>query len=105
MGTIVDVAGVVVENKSNAKADLSEPFFLRIDTVDGRKLDAPQLYSSSAMQLVRDVPALKVGDSFKCVGYETGGFRGSPEGEFKYVKPYATQGFFFHVEFVVLKTG
>jgi hypothetical protein len=105
MGTILQVTGVVVENKSNAKADESEPFFLRVDTVDGRKLDAPQLFSPSAMQLVRDVPSLKVGDAFKCVGYERGGFRGSPDGEFKYVQPYATQGFFFHIEFVVLKAG
>jgi len=105
MGTIVEVTGVVVENKSNAKADVSEPFFLRVDSVDGRKLDTPQLFSSSAMELIRRVPALKVGDSFKCIGYERGGFQGSPDGEFKYVGPYATQGFYFHVEFVVLKPG
>jgi hypothetical protein len=57
------------------------------------------------MQLIRAVPALKVGDTFKCIGYERGDFRGSPAGEFKYVEPYATQGFHFQVEFVVLKAG
>lgn len=105
MGTIVEVTGVVVENKSNAKADVSEPFFLRVDSVEGRKLDKPQLFSSSAMQLIRGVPALKVGDSFRCIGYERGGFRGSPDGEFKHVEAHATQGFFFNVEFVVLKAS
>ena len=105
MGTIVEVTGVVVENTSKAKADTSEPFFLRIDSVDGRKLESSELFSSSAMELLREVPALKVGDRFKCVGYERGGFRGSPDGEFEYVPARATQGFFFHVEFIVLKAA
>ena len=103
MGTIVEVAGVVVENKSNTKADVSEPFFLCIDTVDGRPLQPRALFSSSEMQLIRHKPSLKVGDRFHCVGYERGEFRGSPPGEFDYVLPYASQGFSFHVDFTVLK--
>jgi hypothetical protein len=99
----LEITGVVVENNSDAKADVSEPFFLRVDTVNGRELEVPQLFSSSNLQLVRKVPALKVGDRFKCAGYERGSFVGSPDGAFKYVEPYATQGFFFELEFVVLK--
>jgi hypothetical protein len=103
LGTIVEVTGTVVENESNAKADVSEPFFLRIEQVNGKPLQTPQLFSSSAMQLIRNIPSLQVGDQFTCVGYERGEFRGSPDGEFEYAQPYATQGFFFWIEFVVLK--
>ena len=105
MGTIVEVTGTVVENESKMKADVSEPFFLRVEEVNGQTLQTPELFSSSAMKLIRRVPSLKIGDHFKCVGYERGEFKGSPDGEFEYVLPYTTQGFFFDVDFVVLKVN
>jgi len=53
--------------------------------------------------LVREVPELKVGDQFRCVGYESGGFEGIPGDAFNYIEPVATQGFHFAVNFVVVK--
>lgn len=103
LGTILEVSGEVVANDSRSKADALEPFFLRIDEVDGRRLEAPQMFSSKDMPLIRKAPDLKVGDTFRCIGYETGAFSGSPDGEFKYVQPYATHRFHFAVRFVVLK--
>jgi hypothetical protein len=105
LGTIVEVSGEVVPNPSKGKADVSEPFFLRVDAVDGRKLQHPQSYPSRYLRLNREVPRLKVGDRFQCVGYESGGYIGIVDGEFDYVPAYAAQGFHFAVEFVVLKTG
>ncbi len=102
-GTIVEVSGVVVENRSRMKADSGEPFFLRVDEVNARKLKTPQLYASTAMPLIREDPALKVGEEFHCIGYERGSFRGSPDGEFDSIESYATQGFHFAVDFVVLQ--
>lgn len=42
LGTIVEVSGEVVGNTSRGKADALEPFFLRIDEVDGVRLKAPR---------------------------------------------------------------
>lgn len=103
LGTVVEVSGQVVANDSRGKADASEPFFLRIDEVDGVKLEAPRSFSSTAMPLIRKRPDLKVGDAFRCVGYETGGFRGLADGEDRFVGPRAGQAFHFAVRFDVLK--
>ena len=103
LGTMCQVTGVVVQNKSNAKADVSEPFFLQINTIDGKKLEIPRLFSSSTMQLKRRVAGLKVGDTFDCIGYETGSYTGAPDGLFDHVESFATQGYFFEVNFVVVK--
>ena len=103
LGTVLTVAGVVVENRSRAKADEGEPFFLRIDAVDGRPLATPVLYAASAMDVARDAPGLKVGDRFRCAGFETGDFRGAADGEFRYVESYADQSFHFAPRFAVLK--
>lgn len=104
LGTIVDVSGEVVANDSRAKADASEPFFLRIEEVDGVRLEAPRSFSSTAMPLIRNVPDLKVGDAFRCFGYETGEFRGLADGEERlFGAPRAGQAFHFAVQFEVLK--
>jgi hypothetical protein len=102
MGTIVEVTGEVVENRSFAKGEATEPFFLRVDTVDGTKLEHPQLYPSSAMPLARKAGLLSVGDPFRCVGYEVGYYHGSPPGEFKYIPSRADFGFGFASKFIVL---
>ena len=98
----MEVSGDIVPNTSRAKADGGEPFFLRINEVDGRKLETPQLFSSAAMPLIHKVRGLKVGGSFRCIGYESGAFQGSPGDVLKYVETYATQGFHFAVHFVVV---
>lgn len=78
LGTIVEVSGKIVPNASRAKADVGEPFFLRIEEVDGRGLAKPCEYSATDMPLHREISGLKVGDSFRCVGYESGRFEGWP---------------------------
>lgn len=103
LGTIIRVSGGVVENASEAKADAGQPFLIRIDSVDGMLLPLPVIFPAADVLRSQEQATLKVGDRFTATGYERGGFRGSPAGEFDYVQPYATYGFHFHTEFVVLK--
>lgn len=104
LGTVVEVSGTVVVNDARAKGHDDEPFLLQVETVDGHKLVEPQAFFSSDMPLIRERPSLKVGDAFKCAGYERGGYQGSPEGESRYVPPYAARAFSFVVDFVVVKS-
>lgn len=103
LGTIVEVSGKVVPNTSRAKVDVGEPFFLRIEQVDGHTLEKPLPYAPSAMPLHREISGLKVGDSFRCVGYESGRFEGLADGESKYVEVRAGQPFHLAPQFEVLK--
>ena len=79
LGTIVEVSVQSCPIR-RAKSDRG-PFFLRIDEVDGRKLEKPWKYLPADMPLDREVRGLKVGDEFRCIGYESGRFRGSPSAE------------------------
>ncbi len=102
LGTIVTVEGVIVKNDSQQKADSGEPFFLSIEKVNGALLKRPVKYPfRTANQWVK-LEEPKVGYKFKYIGYETGGFAGSPEGEFKYVPPYQATGYYFDTSFLVL---
>ena len=102
LGTLVEIAGVVVPNTSRAKADVDLPFLLRVDSVDGRPLTESVIYPyvRAGAGLTLAAPAL--GDSFHYAGYETGGFDGTPAGEARYVPPHADRGYGFLTYFVVL---
>jgi hypothetical protein len=102
LGTIVEAAGEVVANTSRAMIDADVPFFLQINTVDGRDLDKPVLYRFDMANQWVKVKTPKIGDSFRYAGYETGGFGGSPAGEFDYVGEYATTGYGFATRFAIL---
>lgn len=83
-----------------------EPFFLRIDEVDGSKLATPCEYASTAMPLRREVPGLKVGGRFRCIGYESGRFQGLANDPSKYLEKSeisAGQPFHLALQFEVLK--
>jgi hypothetical protein len=102
LGTIVNVSGEVVANDSRAKEDADQPFFLRIDQVDGKKLAKPVRYPFRLANQWVKMPVPKIGQRFEYAGYETGAFQGSPDGEFKYVPAYTSVGFSFVSEFRVL---
>ena len=100
-GTVVEISGEVVPNDSRSKADSATPSFLSITAVNGRALDEPVRYPLAAHEFAK-VPEPRVGDTFRDAGYETGGFFGPPEGEFDHVPGYATTGYGFDTQFVVL---
>ena len=45
----------------------------------------------------------KVGNKFKYIGYETGGFTGVPEKTFDYMPAIATTGYYFTTDFVAVR--
>lgn len=102
LGTIVEITGVAVANTSRAKAEADLPFQLRLNTLDGKPLKESVIYPFVRASTELTLVAPAVGDSFHYVGYESGGFGGSPEGEFHYVAPRTTTGYSFESWFVVL---
>lgn len=102
LGTIMEITGAVVANASRAKAEADLPFVWRVDGVDGHPLKEALLFPVMSAGTGVTLAAPAVGDSFHVVGYETGGFGGAPDGEFKYVPAYPTTGFGFATRFVVL---
>lgn len=103
LGTIVDLRGQVVENRSKEKAYSADRYFFSIVEINGKRIGRTTVFPSSEMQMPKEADDFQVGDSFHCVGYETGGFQGSPESEFNYVPSYATRKFHFGTGIVVLK--
>jgi len=101
LGTIVTVAGTVVPNTSNRKEDLSAPYFLSIESVDGRELDEPVLYRFEAHRRTKVEPP-QIDDRFSYAAYETGEFAGAPEGLWNYMRGYATTGYQFETRLFVL---
>lgn len=102
LGTIVEITGVAVANTSRAKAEADLPFRLRVDTLDGKPLKESVIYPFVRADTELTLAAPAVGDTFHYIGYETGGFTGSPEDEHHYVAPRTTTGYAFETWFVVL---
>lgn len=103
LGTICHLEAKVTANVSKAKVHSAEDYFLQFTTVDGRPLEPGVLFAQSEVTLPRDATPLKIGDTARWVAYETGGYHGSPSGEFDYVQPYATQRFRFSTTVSVVK--
>ena len=76
LGTVISVAGQIIPNSSRAKADVDEPFFVRVEEANGKPLDSPVDYPARVFPLNQHIKSLKVGDAFSCTGYETGGYEG-----------------------------
>ena len=99
----VNASGKAPATAPLIKNDLAEALsIIQSNYIDGKKLDTPVQFQSSAMPLIDKLPNLKVGDNFHCAGYETGEFRGTVKGAFKYEPSVADLGYHFHTHFVVL---
>jgi hypothetical protein len=93
LGTIVTIEGVVADDSYRImRADLGHTL-LRVQTVGGKKLLKEQVFHFGNAPAEIEKP--KVGSKFKYIGYETGGFTGTPQGTFDYVRPFATTGYYF----------
>ena len=97
LGTIAETSGEVVSNTSTAKIDSGLPFFLKITAVNGKPLDPPVLYPPAKYDSGFPL-ALKIGDHFRLVGYETGSFQGAPKGLTNHVPIMATTRYAFTLE-------
>jgi hypothetical protein len=101
LGKIVVVEGVVADDSyRHIKADLGETL-LRITTLNGKQLAEERVFPYRG--LTTEVEKPKVGSKFKFSGYETGGFTGVPAGTFEYTPAFATTGYYFTTNFVVIR--
>jgi len=98
LGTIATVAGTAVANRARTKEAMDAPLLLRIERVNGKRLAHPVLYRFGH----RTMKPPKIGEKFRYVGYETGGYVGSPAGEFKYVPAYTAHSYSFRTSFSIL---
>lgn len=102
LGTIVTIEGTVVgDDYTQLKEDSGETL-LKIEKVDGKKLNKAVVLHVQIIPIV-SVKIPQKGTKFKLAGYETGGFIGIPEGAFKYIPQATTCGFQFEVYFEVIK--
>lgn len=101
LGKICTVEGVVAdEDYRRAKADLGHTL-LRIQAVNGKKLTEECVFHFSPYLAKIEKPT--VGGRFRYVGYETGGFTGTPAGVFDYIPAHCSTGYAFTTDFVVLR--
>ena len=107
LGKIVEVTGVVVENRlKSMKSYVSEPYFIRIESVDRKRLDRPVEFPARDVSpfIAKEVVDRRVGDRYRCFGYETGGFEGPPSRLFDFVPAFATTpSYQFRTQFVEVK--
>ncbi len=104
LGTIVTIRGQVVKNRSRAKAHSDVPFWLEVQSVNGRRLAQPVLFRFPSLRA--DKPKTpQIGDRFAYLAYEGGGFTGTPDGLFDHLDGefYATTSFHFETYLRVLK--
>jgi hypothetical protein len=109
LGTVVEIRGKVVPNTTNEKEYSGEPFFLKVEQVNEKRLTYPTRFRGTDLldgefaALGLNLPHLKIGDSLDFFAYETGGYGGVPFEAFEYGMPLvATNGFHFIRHLVIL---
>ncbi|MGE3804595.1 MAG: hypothetical protein AB7K24_07975 [Gemmataceae bacterium] len=101
LGEIVTVEGVVADEQYRGiKADLGQ-LLLRIQAVNGKQLPNECVFHFLPAWVEIGKPT--VGSRFKYVGYETGGFTGTPARVFDYIPAHCTTGYCFTTSFVALR--
>lgn len=102
LGEVVSIEGIAAdENYTRRKADTGQTL-LRVLAVNGKTLKHEAILPFHPYEGV-EVKKPSVGVRFKYVGYETGGFSGTPEAAFIYVPRVATSGYYFTTSFVILR--
>ncbi|SRR5260370_1176676 len=102
LGEVINIEGLVAdENYTRKKADTGE-LLLRVQAVNGKRLKREVILPFSPFPGA-DLKNPSVGSKFKYIGYETGGFSGTPEKAFDYLPRAATTGYYFRSSFVVLR--
>ena len=102
LGQIIHIKGEVIDLDTGRKMDADVPYWLRIDSVDGKNLATPQHFRYNPHVLGSAPAALRVGDVFSFYAYESGGFSGVVTGEFDLIGPYAWPSYAFNTELIIL---
>src|SRR4029079_5341290 len=86
LGEIVTIEGVFADG-TLTRAKMDDGWILvRIQAVNGKRLKDEQVFHYE--RAAKSSPT--VGSEFKFIGYETGGFTGTPRDAFKYTPPVAS---------------
>lgn len=100
LGTLVEVEAEVFSGTDLPSKSCWGDSLLRIRKLNGRSL--PQAIVTRWKWMVTR-NATELSGNITAVGYESGEFRGIPNGVFQYVKPFTCQGFCYSTCFVVVK--
>ncbi|NUN66118.1 hypothetical protein HCU40_15480 [Pseudanabaena biceps] len=100
LGKIITISGTVRQQGLGAKARPSE--VLNVEAVDDQTLAQPVTIEFNLF-VTAQVAKPVLGQRFKYVGYETGGFTGIPSEAFKFVPVVATTSHQFYTLFQVLQ--
>ncbi|PZV11155.1 MAG: hypothetical protein DCF20_20065 [Pseudanabaena sp.] len=100
LGKIITISGVVRQEAFGAKASPKD--VLSVEYVNNCPLAVPVTIEFNLF-VTAQVAKPVLGRSFKYVGYETGGFTGTPQEAFKFVPAVATTGYRFNTSFQVLQ--
>lgn len=101
-GAVVDVSGIVIKNDMVlVKEYADEPFLIKVTAVNDQRLNPPAVFKAHSMWMTSDIPDLKVGDTFRCTGYESGGYTGIVDGANR--EMLSGPGFWFETFFHVVK--
>ncbi|PZO40599.1 MAG: hypothetical protein DCF19_11965 [Pseudanabaena frigida] len=100
LGKIIVISGVVRQEQSGAKSSPRD--VLSVESVNDRPLAQPVTIEFNLFMTAQVAKPI-LGQSFKYIGYETGGFTGIPQDAFKFVPAVATTGHRFNTFFQVLQ--
>ncbi|WP_310426846.1 hypothetical protein [Chamaesiphon sp. VAR_48_metabat_135_sub] len=100
LGKVITISGIVSQAALGSKADKFD-LVLSIKTVNDRALAKPIIMGFKIFERAKVVPPI-LGQTFRYVGYETGGFVGIPAEAFKWVEPVATTNHHFESFYQIL---
>jgi hypothetical protein len=100
LGKITTISGVVRQERLGAKASKLD-LVLSVETVNDRSLPKPITMPFLIFETAKVVKPY-LGQTFRYVGYETGGFTGVPAEAFKWVPAVATTGHHFETVYQIL---
>jgi hypothetical protein len=102
LGEVVTVEGIAAdETYTRRKADTGK-ILLLVHRVNGKPIKREVVLPCQPHEGV-ELTRPTAGARFKFVGYETGGFSGTPEEAFVYIPRTATSGYYFTTSLVILR--
>jgi hypothetical protein len=101
LGKVTTISGVIRQAALGAKASKLD-LVLSIEAVNNRPLPKPVTMPFQIFETAKVVQPF-LGQTFRYVGYETGGFTGVPAEAFKLVPAFATTGHHFETVYQILQ--
>jgi hypothetical protein len=101
LGQITTISGVVQQAALDTKSTSSD-LLLKVEAINDRPLPKPVLMPFTIFETAQ-IAKPTLGQSFRYMGYETGGFTGVPSAAFKLVPAVATTNHHFEAIYQILR--